>query len=139
MPTRRTLLAAVGGALVGGGVTYAGDAATESGYGSIEWANELDEEVRVRTVVRSDGGPLAGRTVVYENDTRLFPTDHYRAVETNAVRTGTYGVEVAVTIPGRSAPVGPASTTWTPAGCHHQRLIVLVTRDPSVEFLQREC
>jgi hypothetical protein len=139
MPTRRSLLAAFGGAFVGSAGTYAGLEATDTGYGSIQWANERDEAVRVRTVVRSTGGPLADPTVVYESEYRIFPTDHTRAGDTNVVETGTYDVEITVEAPDRDDPIGPVSKTWTPAGCYHQRLIVRVTGDLSVEFLQREC
>jgi hypothetical protein len=137
MPTRRTALAAVGGALAGGLGTYAGLEATESGYGSIQWANELDREVRVRTVVRSTGGPLAEPAVVYESEYQVFSTEHTRGGDTNVVETGRYRVDVVVETADER--IGPASTTWTPAGCYHQRLIVRVTADRSVEFLQREC
>ena len=64
-------------------------------------------------------------------------TDHPRGGDTNVVETGRYRVDIVVeTADGR---IGPASTTWAPAGCYHQRLIVRVTADRSVEFLQREC
>jgi hypothetical protein len=133
MPTRRTTLAAVGGALAGSLGTYAGLEATDSGYGSIQWANELDREVRVR----STGGPLADPAGVYESEYRVFPTEHTRGGDTNVVETGRYRVDVVVeTADGR---IGAASTTWAPAGCYHQRLIVRVRDDRSVEFLQREC
>ena len=139
MPTRRTALAAVGGVLAGSLGTYAGLSATDAGYGSIQWANELDREVRVRTVVRSTGGVLADPTVVYESEYRIFPTGHVRGGDTNVIETGRYEVTVEVTSRDGDALVGPASTTWTPAGCYHQRLIVRVTRDAAVEFRQREC
>jgi hypothetical protein len=139
MPTRRTLLAAFGGGLVGSVGTYAGFEATDTGYGSIQWANERDAEVRVRTTVRSTGGLLADPKVVYESEYRIFPTGHTRGGDTNVVETGTYDVDVVVEAPARDEPIGPVSTTWTSAGCFHQRLIVRITSDLSVEFLQREC
>jgi hypothetical protein len=139
MPTRRTALAAVGGALAGSLGTYAGLEATDTGYGSIQWANELDREVRVRTVVRSTGGVLADPAVVYESEYRVFPTEHTRGGDTNVVETGRYEVSVEVTSRNGGALAGPASMTWAPAGCYHQRLIVRVTADRSVEFRQREC
>ena len=132
-------LAAVGGALAGGLSTYVGLEATDTGYGSIQWANELDREVRVRTVVRSTGGFLADPTVVYESEYRVFPTEHVRGGDTNVVETGRYEVSIEVTSRDGGALAGPASTTWAPAGCYHQQLIVRVTADGSVEFLQREC
>jgi hypothetical protein len=137
MPTRRDLLVAFGGAFAGSIGTYAGLDATDSGYGSIQWANERDETVRVRTVVRTDGGLLDEPGVVYESEYRIFPTEHTRGGDTNVVETGSYGVDVVVE--AGDARVGPVSTTWTPAGCYHQRLIVRVAPDLSVEFLQREC
>jgi hypothetical protein len=137
MPTRRTALAAAGGVLAGSLGTYAGLSTTDTGYGSIEWANELDREIRVRTVVRSTGGVLAEPAVVYESEYRVFPTEHARGGDTNVVETGRYRVDVVVETP--SGRIGPASTAWTPAGCYHQRLIVRVTTDRSVEFRQRTC
>jgi hypothetical protein len=139
MPTRRTALAAVGGVLAGSLGTYAGLEATDTGYGSIEWANELDREVRVRTVVRSTGGLLSEPAVVYESESRVFPTEHVRGGDTNVVETGRYEVTVEVRSRDGGVLAGPASTTWTPADCYHQRLIVRVTHDAAVEFRQREC
>ena len=47
MPTRRDLLAASGGLLAGAVGTYAGLSLAATGHGTIQWANERDEEVRV--------------------------------------------------------------------------------------------
>jgi hypothetical protein len=122
----------------GGLGTYVGLEATDTGSGSIRWANELDHEVRVRTVVRSAGGFLADPTVVYESEYRVFPTERVRGGDANVVETGRYDVSVEVTSRG-GALAGPASTTWAPVGCYHQRSIIRVTADPAVEFRQREC
>jgi len=139
MPTRRTALTAAGGVLAGSLGTYIGLSVADTGYGSIQWANELDREVRVRTVVRSTGGVRADPTVVYESEYRVFPTEHVRGGDTNVVETGRYEVSVDVTSRDGRTLASPASTTWEPAGCYHQRLIVRVTRDAAVEFRQREC
>ncbi len=125
--------------MAGGGGVYAGTAALSSGYGSVQWSNERDEEVWVETVVRSTGGLLFPESVAYHEEYRIFPTEHSRAGDTNVVETGTYEVEVTVETKDRSESAGPFTTTWAPAGCHHQTLIVTVTEDLSVEFDQKEC
>ncbi|WP_225332977.1 hypothetical protein [Halomicrobium urmianum] len=55
------------------------------------------------------------------------------------MQTGTYEVEVTVETMDQSKSTEPFTTTWAPAGCYHQTLIVTVTDDLSVEFDQKEC
>ena len=139
-PTRRTLLSSfAGGLVVGGTGVYAGLSATDTGYGSIEWANERDEAVWVTTTIRSEAGLLADSEVASRSEYRIFPTEHTRAGDTNVVETGDYAVDVEVESRGGGESAGPFTTTWSRAGCYHQRLIVRVTRDLTVEFLQKEC
>lgn len=139
MPTRRDLLSSAVGAIAAGAGVYAATSALSSGGASIEWANEREEELTVRTTVVAPGGPLSAPNVVYERRYRLFPTGHYRAGDTNVVPTDTYDVSVAIESDDGSTRAGPATTTWTPAECDHQRLIVRVLPDLSIEFRQREC
>lgn len=139
MVTRRELLFSVGGGFAGGAGVYTGMSVREAGYGSLQWANERDEEVWVETTVVSPGGLLSSREVAYESRYRVFPTQYSRGGDTNVVETGTYDVEVAVDSTDGSESAGPFRTTWVPADCYHQRLIVRVLADMSVEFLQREC
>jgi hypothetical protein len=139
MPTRRELLFSVGGCLVGGIGVYTGTSVLSTGYGSVEWANERDEEVWVETTVVSTGGVLSAADVAYESRYRVFPTRHSRSGDTNVVQTGTYDVEVGVESQDGSERAGPFTTTWVPADCHHQRLIIRILDDMSVEFLQKEC
>ncbi|ELZ29247.1 hypothetical protein C475_03484 [Halosimplex carlsbadense 2-9-1] len=140
MTTRRKVLAAfVSGAAVGGTAVGLASSALESGYGSVSWINEREEPVWVRTVVRSDGGPLSSAGIAYESEYRIRPTTHTRGGDTNVVETGTYDVTVTVESADRSERAGPFTDTWAPAGCFHQDLIVTVTDDLSVEFLQDEC
>jgi hypothetical protein len=139
MPTRRELLFSVGGGVVGGVCFYTGTSVLSTGYADIEWANERDEEVRVETTVTSPDGVFSSAEVEYESRYRIFPTRHSRGGDSNIVRTGTYDVEVEVESKDGSQSVGPFNTRWTPAGCYHQRLIIRVLRDMSVEFLQKEC
>jgi hypothetical protein len=116
-----------------------GMSARSSGYGTLEWANERKEEVRVEITLSSTGGVFSSPAVEYRNSFRLFPTSHYRTASTNVVKTDTYDVVVEVEPENDSASSGPFTTTWTPAGCYHQTLIIRVTRDLTVEFRQREC
>jgi hypothetical protein len=140
METRRKVLAAfTSGLVVGGGGVYTGSRATATGYGSIQWANERDEWVWVHTTLRSDGGAFSSPFVAYDSEYRIFPTDHARSGDTNVVETGRYDIEVTVESNERSERTGPFSTTWRPEDCLHQRLIVRVKPDLSVEFSQREC
>jgi hypothetical protein len=141
MQSRRTVLAAfVTGTAVGAGtVGVAGDLLT-SAPATIEWGNELETEFEVTTTVRPRGTFLSGGDEpVYESSVRLFPTDHYRSVEPNAVPTGSYDVSVVAERPGEGSVIGPAETTWLPRGCDTQRLVVRVEGDETIRFSQREC
>jgi hypothetical protein len=139
MATRRELLSAVGGGLAGGAGVYAGTTLLSTGYGSIQWANERDQEVRVDTTVVASGGLFSSREVVYESRYRVFPTQHTRGGDTNVIETGTYDVKVSVESADGQESAGPFRTTWTASDCYHQRLIIRVQEDMSVEFRQREC
>lgn len=139
MPTRREILFSVGGGLVGGAGVYTGMSVLSTGDADIEWANERDEEVWVETTVTSTDGLFSSAEVEYESRYRTFPTQHYRSGDSNVVETGTYDVEVEVESKDGSRSSGPFKTRWTPAGCYHQRLIIRVLRDMTVEFLQKEC
>jgi hypothetical protein len=124
---------------VGGIGVYTGLSALDTGYGTIEWANTRDEEIWIHTTVTSSGGLLSSPEVAYESEYRIFPTDHYRTADTNAVKTDTYQVEIEVESEDGSMDAGPFTTTWAPVNCYHQRLIIRVLRDLSVEFEQKEC
>ena len=139
MVTRRELLFSVGGGLIGGAGVYTGTSLLSTGYGSIEWANERDQEVWVETAIISSDGFFSSQEVAYESRYRVFPTRHSRGGDTNVVETGTYDVEVKTESDDKSESAGPFTTTWTAADCYHQRLIIRVLEDMSVEFLQKEC
>jgi len=139
MPTRRDVLSFVAGGTVGGAGIYVGAPARSSGYGTLEWANERKEEVGVGITLSSTGGVFSSPAVEYQDSFRLFPTGPYRSASTNVVKTDTYDVEVEVDSENDSASSAPFTTTWTPAGCYHQRLIIRITQDLTVEFDQREC
>lgn len=139
MATRRELLFAVGGGLAGSAGVYAGTSLLSTGYGSIQWANERDQEVWVDTTVVASDGLFSSQEVVYESRYRVFPTQHSRAGDTNVVETGTYDVKVSVESADGQEGSGPFRTTWTASNCYHQRLIIRVQEDMSVEFLQRDC
>lgn len=139
MPTRRDLLFSVGGGVVGGVGVYTGMSGLSTGYADIEWANERDEEVWVETTVSSTGGFFSSAEVEYESGYRIFPTQHSRGGDSNVAETGTYDVEVEIESKDGSQNAGPFKTRWTPADCYHQRLIIRVLEDMSVEFLQKEC
>lgn len=139
VPTRRELLYSAGGSLIGGAGVYTGMSLLATGYGSIEWSNERDEEVWVDTTLVTSGGLFSSQTVAYERRYRVSPTRHSRSGDTNVVETGTYDVAVEVESASGSESAGPFTTTWTPADCYHQRLIVRVLEDMSVKFLQKEC
>ena len=139
MPTRRDLLFSVGGGVVGGVGVYTGLSVLSTGYADIEWANERDEEVWVETTVTSPAGLLSPAEVEYESRYRIFPTQQSRGGDSNVVETGTYDVEVEVESKDGSQSEGPVERRWTPDGCYHQRLIIRVLDDLSVEFHQKEC
>ncbi len=139
MPTRRELLFTGGGAVIGATSVYAGVSALDSGYGSVSWGNDRDEEVWVKTTISSAGGLFTDSDVVYERRYRIFPTRHSRSGDTNIVETGIYDVEVEVATTDRSERSGPFSTRWTPDGCYHQKLIIRVTDDMRVRFTQKTC
>jgi hypothetical protein len=139
MPTRRKLLFSVGGGVVGDVGVYTGMSVLSTGYVDIEWANERDEEVWVETTVTSPDSFFSSAEVEYESRYRIFPTQHSRGGDSNIVETGAYDVEVEVESKNGSQSAGPFNTRWTPAGCYHQRLIIRVLRDMSVEFIQKEC
>lgn len=139
MPTRRDLLFSVGGGVVGGVGVYTVMSVLSTGYADIEWANERDKEVWVETKVTSPDGFFSSAEVKYESQYRIFPTQHSRSGDSNIVETGTYDVEVEIESKDRSQSAGPFTTRWTPADCYHQRLIIRVLEDMSVEFLQKEC
>ena len=139
MPTRRELLFSAGGGLIGGAGVYTGLSVLSSGYADIEWANDRDKEVWVETTVSSTGDFFSSAEVKYERQYRIFPSQHTRSVDSNIVETGTYDVEVEVESKDRSQSAGPFTRRWTPADCYHQRLIIRVLEDMSVEFLQKEC
>jgi hypothetical protein len=134
MPSRRRVLATV--ATAG---TLSGCSLSRRRLADLSYANQTDRELRVRTVVRTTGGLFSEPRAVYDDSFRLFPTDHYRAVETNAVETGTYDVGVTILSGAGDANGGVHETRWTPAGCSVQELIVEVTPDFGVEFAQKEC
>lgn len=110
-----------------------------TGYADIQWANERGEEVWVETTVTSPDGSFSSAEVEYESRYRIFTTQHSRSGDLNIVETGTYDVEVEVESKNGSQSAGPVKMRWTPAGCSHQRLIIRVLRDMSVEFVQKEC
>jgi len=139
MPTRRELLFTGGGTVVGATSVYAGTSALDTGYGSVSWSNDRDEEVWVKTSISSVDGLLADPEVVYERRYRIFPTRHSRGGDTNIVETGTYDVNVSVATKDRTERAGPFSTRWTPDGCYHQKLIIRVTDDMRVGFAQKTC
>ena len=139
MPTRRELLFSLSGAVIGGTGVYTGISALDSGYGSVSWANDSDEEVWVKTTIISDSGFLADSDVIYEREYRIFPNQHSRSSDTNIVETGTYDVEVEVSSKDRSESSGPFSTTWNPAGCYHQELTMRIDNDLRVRFMQKTC
>lgn len=118
---------------------FAGMPLLSNGYGSIQWANERDEEVWVKTTVLTAGGLFSSQEVAYESRYRVFPTHHARSGDSNIVETDTYNVEVRIESTDGSWSAGPFTTTWTPSDCYHQRLIVRISEDKTVEFLQREC
>ena len=139
MPTRRELLFSVGGGVVGGAGVYTGMSVLSTGSADIEWANERDREVWVETAVTSTDGLFSSAEVEYESRYRIFPTQHSRSGDSNVVETGTYDVEVEIESKDGSQSAGPFNKRWTPADCSHQRLIIRILEDMSVEFLQKEC
>ncbi|WP_247001096.1 hypothetical protein [Halosolutus gelatinilyticus] len=139
MPTRRELLFSVAGGTIGGVGVYTGMSVLSTGYGSIEWANEREEEVWAETTVLSTGGLFSSPEVKYENRHRIFPTRHYRSGNSNIVKTRTYDVEVEIESKDGARSTGPFTMTWSPADCYHQNLIIRVLKDMSVEFIQKEC
>ena len=139
MVTRRELLFSALGGTIGGAGVYTGISVLSTGYGSIQWANEREKEVWVETTVVSTDNLFSSSEVEYESRYRVFPTRHTRGGDTNIVKTGTYEVAVEIESKDGSKSAGPFTTTWTPAGCYHQRLIIRVLKDMSVEFMQKEC
>jgi hypothetical protein len=139
MPTRRELVLSVGGGVVGGGGVYAGMAARSTGYADVEWANERDEEVWVETTLTSTDGLFSAGDVEYESRYRIPPTHRSRSGDSNVVETGTYDVDVEIESSDGSRSAGPFTTRWTPADCYHQRMIIRVSNDMSVEFMQKAC
>ncbi|WP_372479763.1 hypothetical protein ACAH01_15310 [Halomicrobium sp. HM KBTZ05] len=139
MTTRREILFSAGGGVVGGVGAYIGLSVLSTGYADIEWANNRDEEVWIETTVTSNDSFFSSSEVEYQTKYRVFPTQHARGGDLNVVETGTYDVEVEIESKDGSQSAGPFQTRWTPADCYHQRLIIEVLDDMSVEFLQKEC
>lgn len=139
MPSRREFLFGAGGAFVGGVAALGGATLLDTGYGSIEWANHTGDPVVVGVEVTADGGLLGSDFVAYENSFTLWPTSHYRVTDQRVVETDTYEVSVTVESESGDRLTGPVETTWRAADCSHQRLIVTVNPDASVEFLQDRC
>lgn len=137
--SRRKLLSSfVGGAVTGSVLTYS-ITSMPSGYGSIEWASELNNPVLIHTKITDEGGLLTSGEVVYEKTSRLRPTVGYRAVDSQSVRTGRYKVSTEIERLGDSERSESSTFTWLPDDCLHQRLIITIEENFTVKYDQKEC
>lgn len=140
MKSRRDLLTSfVAGNLTGISAFYMLSNYLSTDAAIIEWGNDLNQSVQMTTTVRQTDSWLSEEQVVYHNESELYPTKHYRAIDSNTVQTGTYKVEFVAEISEGSRTIGPSQTTWRPHGCDRQRLVIRIEDENTIKFYQRDC